>query len=511
MSAHCPPLTGPRSAGSGCVADASDGVREVAARRPRSSAWLARASGVASLVLAVGLAAAQSANVSLAPDAIATSPHGDPLTTANATGLLRTFVSGGAIDTTNPFFQSLGSNGRSCNTCHRLDQAWSVTPERIRERFNATQGTDPIFRTNDGSNSPEADVHDVAARRRAYSMLLNRGVFRIGIGVPANAEFSLTAVDDPYGHASATDLSLFRRPLPGTNLGFLTSVMWDGRETAAAFLPPMDAGTNNADLVASLTHQALDAILGHAQAATPPTDEQLAQIVALEMSFATAQVRDNRAGDLNARDAMGGPRILASQRFYVGINDTLGDDPTGATFEASAMTLFSGWSQNDDDNDNGNGRAAVLRGQTLFNAKPIAISGVGGLNDALGVGVIQGTCTTCHNSPNVGNHSVTLPLNIGLTDATRRTPDMPLYTLTNNVTGDTVQTTDPGKALLSGKWKDIGKFKGPILRGLAARAPYFHNGMAASLDEAVDFYNTRFNIGLSTREKRDMVAFLRVL
>lgn len=102
-------------------------------------------------MLAGGLAAAQSANVSSGPDAIATSPHGDPLTTANATGLLRTFMPGGAIDTTNPFFQSLGSNGRSCNTCHRLDQAWSVTPERIRERFNATQGTDPIFRTNDGS------------------------------------------------------------------------------------------------------------------------------------------------------------------------------------------------------------------------------------------------------------------------------------------------------------------------------------------------------------------------
>ncbi len=456
-------------------------------------------------MLAVSVAAAQGTAVTSARQG------GDPLTTPDASGLLRTFVSTGAIDTDNAFFQSLGSNGRSCNTCHQLANGWSVTPDSIRQRFNASQGTDPIFRTNDGSNSPAADVHDVAARRRAYSMLLTRGVLRIGIGIPANAEFSLTAVDDPYGHASAADLSLFRRPLPATNLGFLTAVMWDGRETTAPFLPPMDAGTNNADLSASLTHQAIDATTGHAQAAAPPSAAQLAQIVSFEMSLATAQVRDSSAGDLNAHDALGGPRILANQRFYVGINDTLGGDPTDAPFDASAMALFSGWSQNGDDDGNRDTRASILRGQALFNTKPIAISGVGGLNDALGVAVIQGTCTTCHDTPNVGNHSVTLPLNIGLADASRRTPDMPLYTLTNNTTSETVQTTDPGKALISGKWKDIGKFKGPILRGLAGRPPYFHNGSAASLGDAIDFYNTRFAIGLSSRERADLVAFLAAL
>jgi len=125
--------------------------------------------------------------------------------------------------------------------------------------------------------------------------------------------------------------------------------------------------------------------------------------------------------------------------------------------------------------------------------------------------VINGTCTTCHNAPNIGNHTVALPLDIGLSDASRRTLDMPLYTLRNTATGETVQTTDPGKALLSGKWNDIGKFKGPILRGLAARAPYFHNGSAATLADVVEFYDTRFDIGLTSREKSDLVAFLRGL
>jgi len=46
---------------------------------------------------------------------------------------------------------------------------------------------------------------------------------------------------------------------------------------------------------------------------------------------------------------------------------------------------------------------------------------------------------------------------------------------------------------------------------LASRAPYFHNGFAADLNAVVDFYNQRFNIGLSAQERADLVAFLRTL
>jgi cytochrome c peroxidase len=437
--------------------------------------------------------------------------NNDPLTTPDASGWLRTFHTSGAIDHDNPFFQSLGSNGRSCNSCHQQEDAWSITPSHLQTRFNASGGTDPVFRSVDGANSPLADVSTVAKRRSAYSMLLRRGVIRIGLPLPATAEFSLVAVDDPYHYASATELSLFRRPLPSTNLGFITGVMWDGRESAAPFLPPMDAGTDSADLFASLKHQATDAVLLHAQGAAAPSDQQLQQIIAFELGLSTAQIRDARAGFLNEDDALGGPRILSNQRFYVGINDALGADSTGAAFDSHSMSLFSAWGDDPSTNHAGNDRAAIARGENLFNTKTILITGVGGLNDALPFPTIVGTCTMCHDAPNVGNHTVTLPLNIGLTDASRRTPDMPLYTLRNNATGETVQTTDPGKALISGRWADIGKFKGPVLRGLAGRAPYFHNGFAASLDEVVDFYNTRFNIGLSAREKSDLVAFMRSL
>jgi cytochrome c peroxidase len=171
------------------------------------------------------------------------------------------------------------------------------------------------------------------------------------------------------------------------------------------------------------------------------------------------------------------------------------------------MALFGGLNHSRDDE-----RAMIALGERLFDEKPITISGVHGLNDAPGVPAsFSGTCTTCHNAPNVGNHSVSLPLDLGLTDAARHTPDQPLYTLKSLSTGELRQTTDPGRALITGKWVDIGKFKGPVLRGLSARAPYFHNGSAATLGDVVDFYNQRFSLGLSRREHEALVAFLRSL
>src|SRR4051812_41759666 len=111
----------------------------------------------------------------------------------NASGVSATLSKAGAIDGSNPFFQSLGSNGRSCASCHQPATGWSVTPQFVLQRFNETAGLDPIFRTNDGANSPHADVSTPEARRKAYSMLLGKGLIRVGIGIPAGAEFELSA------------------------------------------------------------------------------------------------------------------------------------------------------------------------------------------------------------------------------------------------------------------------------------------------------------------------------
>jgi cytochrome c peroxidase len=88
---------------------------------------------------------------------------------------------------------------------------------------------------------------------------------------------------------------------------------------------------------------------------------------------------------------------------------------------------------------------------------------------------------------------------------------LPVFTLQNKTTFEIKTTTDPGRAMITGKWKDVGRLKGPILRGLASRAPYFHNGSADSLRDAVEFYNHRFQVGFTEEEKNDLVAFLSTL
>jgi cytochrome c peroxidase len=434
-------------------------------------------------------------------------PFDDP------TGRVRSVSTNGEAEVSNAFFQSLGTNGRSCATCHQASDAWTVTPEHIRARFAASDGTDPIFRTVDGANCPSADVSTLNARRGSYSMLLNKGLIRVSIGVPATAEFAVTGIDDPHNCAETTPagLALFRRPLPSTNLPFLTTVMWDGRESF-----------KGQTLNFNLSDQAVGATLGHAQASQAPTSQQVAEILKFELSNFTAQIDDDRAGDLNAHGAQGGPAALAVQPFSVGINDPLGGTPPGVDFNPVAMTLFSTWSSLKDDGRN-SARAAVARGEALFNTFPIPISGVSGLNDLPGVPAsFVGSCTTCHNTPNVGNHSVPLAINIGVTEyppvPALDITGLPVYTIhcaagkqTPINHDSTIQTTDPGRALITGKCADIGKTKGPILRGLAARAPYFHNGSAATLRDVIDFYEQRFQLSFTEQQKSDLEAFLRSL
>jgi hypothetical protein len=470
-------------------------------------------------------------------------PVGDP------TGVFTTVSSHGFIDLNNEFFQDLGTNGRRCVSCHVPTSGWTITPRHLKTVFDATDGgkfddgfgLSAVFRTVDGSNSPNADVSTLAKRRQAYSMLLNRGVIRIGLPIPAGAEFDLIAVDDPYHFASAAQLSLFRRPPPTTNLKFLSTVMWDGRENAPGQTIAQDLAT-----------QSNDATLTHAQGKAL-TLAQRESIVNFETALATAQIFDRTAGDLRAAGAQGGPTAIQAQEFHIGINDNFGDPVTGKPFNPVVFTIFDRWTniglghkdcdrdryghcRCDDDHDHGHGyghdrddhdcdrdrheesinaaRRAIARGQAIFNTRAIKISGVSGINDEAVFGKpaqLIGTCTTCHDTPNSGNHSVSAPLNIGLADASRRTADMPLYTLRNKTTGEIVKVTDPGRALIDGKWSHIGRFKGPVLRDLAPRAPYFHNGFAKDLDAVIDFYEDRFQLNLTKQERSDLIAFLRAL
>lgn len=145
----------------------------------------------------------------------------------------------------------------------------------------------------------------------------------------------------------------------------------------------------------------------------------------------------------------------------------------------------------------------------------------------------RASCATCHDAPNIGHHSLPLPLDIGVAHSSNPNfepdptvagalrelsePDLPVFLISGCPNpfkpgqAESFYTTDPGKALITGNCSDFNRLKGPILRGLAGRAPYFHNGAAANLHELVNFYNLRFQMALSEEQKSELVAFLNSL
>jgi cytochrome c peroxidase len=446
----------------------------------------------------------------------------------DATGNVATYTTAGLIDESSPFFQSFGSNTRTCATCHQAAQGMSITPAAAATLFTSTDGTDPLFDAIDGANYPTAPTGDLAS----HSLLLNNGLIRIAETLPAGTQFTITVLSDPYNTALITDpatgrptISVYRRPMPTASLIFLSNVMWDTRETIA---PLTIETTFNASLTADLTQQLLDAVSTHEQGTATPSIAAQASILALEQGLFAAQISDTAAGSLSANGATGGPTALAAVNYYPGINDAFGGDPQGKPFNPAVFNLYTAWN-----NSTNAQQASISRGENIFNNAPMQVTSVSGLNTnntALNnPNNLPATCTTCHDTPSVGDHSLPLPLDTGpshlAADETApmlvaginqlSAPSLPVFQITGckNAANQPVTyiTTDPGKALFTGLCSDVNRVKVPILRGLAARAPFFHNGSAANLTQLVNFYNARFVMNLNQGQKNDLINFLSAL
>ena len=373
-------------------------------------------------------------------------------------------------------------------------------------RFNSTGGSDPIFNSVDGTNCGPAASSSLSDLQAASSELLTKGLIRVQLPVPAGAQFSVTSVSNPYGCNSTTSLSLYRRILPSTNLAFLSTVMWDGRESAGA-----------ANLQSALLNQASNATVQHAQAAAAPSSDVLLQIYNFEIALYSAQSSDTAAGSLSAAGATGGAGSLSQQGFVAGGNDPFAPAtlPQGIP-PAPAFTLFQAWETVTTSDPTSLAQASIGRGEKIFNTLQFPITLVGGLNDTTDARgnvrtTVTGTCGTCHNTPNAGGNSTNRLFNTGTATPNARSADLPVITLTNTRTGAVLTTTDPGLGLTTGLWSDVGKFKVPTLRNLAAHAPYFHNGNAATVNAVVNFYNNRFNLNLTPQQQTDLANFLNAL
>jgi hypothetical protein len=292
-------------------------------------------------------------------------------------------------------------------------------------------------------------------------MLLSRGVFRRGGAPRPNSEWELIAVDDPHGFANLNLLVHWRRAMPTINfaLGSAT-VNWDGGATV---------GTDqHAGLVNLTTRLITGALQG-----PPAPPEVIADIVAFESSLSTAQLTVPGVGRLDSDGARGGPEALSTMTKVEG-----------------GFNLFDAWA-----GDANPRRAQIARGQEVFNS----------------INVSHKSCIVCHNSANNGTNIDNDLFDVRTASAKARTPDLPLYTFRNKRTGETRQLTDAGQGNITGLWEDLGCFKAPTLRGLAARAPYFHNGIAATLEDVVRHYENHFGFRFTDEERADLVAFLNAL
>ena len=110
---------------------------------------------------------------------------------ADPSGKVATYQPGGSTRTANaPFFQNLGTNGRTCFSCHQPQDGWSLSASHAQGRF-ANDPNDPLFRLVDGATCPSASVSTLDEKRVAYTLLLNKGLIRIGLPMQSTMEFQI--------------------------------------------------------------------------------------------------------------------------------------------------------------------------------------------------------------------------------------------------------------------------------------------------------------------------------
>jgi cytochrome c peroxidase len=378
----------------------------------------------------------------------------------NFFGHAATFSTLGDMDLNGPYFRPQGTNGRSCATCHLPEQAWSITPEMVQRLFGKTGGTHPIFNPLDANNTRLPDATE-EQRLAKYSMMLERGLFRRGGAPRAERDWDLVAVDDPHGFANLDRLVHWRRVLPTINFALGNAVVnWDGGNSVGN------------DQHAGLINQAARNVTG-GQQGPPAPPEVIANIVAFEESLSTAQISVLGVGRLDADGARGGPEALSGMQKADGRFD-----------------IFDAWLGSSNPK-----RAQIARGQEIFNN-----TNAGG-----------GRCSSCHNSANDGSSVSGRMFDIGTASAEARFPGLTLHTFRRRSNGETRQLTDAGQGNVTGAWADLGKFKTPTLRGLSARAPYFHNGSAETLDDVITHYVNFLGFTFTRQERADLFAFLSAL
>jgi hypothetical protein len=385
-------------------------------------------------------------------------PNNFPILNAHGFSASFSTTTAPIVSLDNNFFTPQGTNGRDCGTCHAAEDGWSIKPATVTLMFLLSDGLDPLFVNNLDTDKPTCDMSTTQARWDCTTML-RQGLFTRRVSPPATRDYDVIDADDPFGVGTTTSLWFFRRPLPTANSKSHT-VMWDGANTVGTVLRD------------GLIRQARGNVTG-AQQGAPASDEVIFDMVDYEMGIGHAQSYVFGAGSLTAGGAMGGPENAIEQPLV------------NARFD-----LFDAWQ-----NSTNAHRKRIYRGQEIFNNQNVA-SGR--------------TCRGCHNAANNGQNVNGTLFDVG---ASRPEfgPGKAVYTFQSRTTGEIVESTDPGRGIRTGNFADLNRFKTPNLRGLASRAPYFHNGIAADLPAVVEHYEAALGFDFTESEEADLVAFMEAL
>ncbi|MGH8216988.1 MAG: hypothetical protein ACREUT_00245 [Steroidobacteraceae bacterium] len=472
----------------------------------------------------------------------------------DSAGEVEVLFAHGTVDmAASPFFQVLGTNGRACVTCHQPSSGMGLSLQTIRRRWKETAGKDPLFAAIDGSNCPNLPQE----KESSHSLLLTRGLFRVSLpwppaqgadGLPIEPEFTIEVVRDPtgcntdpvYGLKSAhPHVSVFRRPRVVANLKYVAldaggevygprgpfnakglGMVMDRDPATGQF---MSMNIMSDARTPTLKIQAQEAARDHLQVKAPLTGAQLDSILSFESQVYAAQGVDAVGDDFSSPQM---PPALGARALLESRSGILGDN-----FGTPVFKSFDVWAakENEAAQAQQQFRDSVMRGYAVFFTRPFWISDVTHIN-TVGIGnPAKRTCVTCHNLQMVGTDASAGWADLGTTNEPwadealyspgyDRAPQLPLFRIVckpearpHPFLGRVIYTHDPGRALISGKCYDVGSIVMGQLRGLAARAPYFVDGSAEDLRAVVDFYDRRFNMGLTEQERVDLVNFMSVL
>lgn len=385
-------------------------------------------------------------------------PNNFPIPNRNGAAASYSTTTAPSVSLDNDFFTPQGTNGRDCGTCHAVEDGWSLTPATATLMFLLSDGLDPLFANHLDTDTPTCDMSTTAARWSCTTML-RQGLFTRRVTPPATRDYDVIAAADPLGVGTVDSLWFFRRPLPTANFKSHT-VMWDAANTVGTVLRD------------GLIRQARGNVTG-AQQGAPASDAVIFDMVDYEMGIGHAQANALGAGSLTASGARGGPKNAIEQPLV------------DARFD-----LFDSWKGSHNPH-----RSRIYRGQELFN-NPNAASGL--------------TCRGCHNAANNGQNVNGTLFDVGVSRP-EFGPGKAVYTFRRRNSDAIVQSTDPGRGIRNGVFADLNKFKTPNLRGLASRAPYFHNGIAVDLPAVVHHYEVALGFDFTSEEEDDLAAFLAAL